>query len=101
MYSYRKEISGKKKCNFYLKVFSLFSFHKMSYNHFQNSQMFSRNAGIVILELPMIFHCKRQMLAKKIIQSSLLMQVQCSMSRVLLETLHKSVNNVKIENCKM
>lgn len=54
-----------KKGKFYLKVFSFFSFHEMSYNHFENPQMFSRKAGTVIFELPMICHCKRQMLAKK------------------------------------
>lgn len=63
----RKFLARKESWKFklHLKVFSLFSFNEMSNNNFENSQMFSRNKGIVILELPMICHCKRQMLAKK------------------------------------
>lgn len=37
----------------------------MSYNNFENSEMFSRNAGIVILESPMIFIVKGKCLQKK------------------------------------
>lgn len=59
----KRKFLARKKSKFYLKVISFFfiSF----WNNFENSQIISRNAGFVILDLPMICHCKRQMLAKK------------------------------------